>query len=110
MTEHRLSDGDVDLHEKEAEPDWERYVEATFMALDHQPVTVEAKDLCEDVAVRIEDWERTREKRSYGRRQNKRSQFRKAVGLVIGDLLAGPKEERPRQWLYRPMAPDEFTD
>ncbi len=107
MIEHRLSE---DLDEEETEPDWERYVEAAFMALDHQPITVEAKSLCEDVAGRIEAWEHTRKKRSYGRRRNKRKQFREAVGLVIGDLLAGPEEERPRQWLYRPMAPDEFTD
>ena len=103
---------DVDEEEltcqQEGDVTWEVYADAAFMALHRQPATEAARSLCNQVANRILEWERSQEKRSNERRATL-SKFRNAVGLVVGDLVA-ITEKRPRRWLYRPLAREEFTD
>jgi hypothetical protein len=52
--------------------------------------------------------EHSRKKRAYERR-GKLKEFRDAVGLVVGDLLA-LTDKRPWRWLFRPMGREEFND
>jgi hypothetical protein len=87
--------------------EWEMYA-AALMALHRQPMTEEATSLSTEVADRILDWERSQKKRANERRGTL-GKFRNAVGRVVADLVS-VTEERPRRWLYRPLAREEFTD
>src|SRR5688500_6450650 len=101
LDQKQLTDGQEEHHTEEM------YIEATFMGLDHPPVIPVATSLCDDLAGRIEEWERRQEKRTNARRA-KITAFRSAVGLLIVDLLA-VLEKRPQRWLYRPMGKKEFS-
>lgn len=95
--------------QQEEDGTWEVYADAAFMALHRQPRTEEARSLCSDVTDRILEWEQRSQARRRNERRGRLSTFRSAVGSVVGDLTA-ITEARPRRWLYRPLAREEFTD
>jgi hypothetical protein len=101
--------GAADTPSNPQERDRGDYSKARFMALHSRPVSVEAQALVEEVTARIESWEQGAGTRRYQRRGEKRAQFRRAIGLVLGDLALAADKDADR-WTYRPLARGEFTN
>lgn len=78
---------------------------ARYMALDHTPVSSEAKQFCHLLAMGLTQGG----DRKYRRGEDTQRQFEDSIGAVVADLLLGIADKDAKGWCYRPSQAASFT-